>query len=62
MICSSNNTKWADYQHAVLKKKVADEIKTMFENEGNLFLYEMRIAEAAGVKSAIEAGSAARYL
>jgi ubiquinone/menaquinone biosynthesis C-methylase UbiE len=52
----------ADYQHAVLKKKVAEKLRSAFEAEGNLFLYEMRMGEANGVSGAILSGNAVRYL
>jgi SAM-dependent methyltransferase len=52
----------ADYQHALLKNQVAEELSPQFEAEGNLFLYQMRMAEAAGAKNSIESGSAVRYL
>lgn len=51
-----------DYQHAQRKKQIAEELRTRFEVEGNLFLYENRHGEAEGVMAAIEAGAHRRYL
>jgi SAM-dependent methyltransferase len=52
----------ADYEHALRKYAIADELKIEFETEGNLFLYENHIAEAKGVAAAFEKGCHARYL
>jgi len=52
----------ADYAHALRKKQIAEELKSEFEAEGNLFLYENHIAEANDVAAAFEKGLHARYL
>jgi len=51
-----------DYEHALLKFAIAEELKSEFEKEANLFLYENHIAEAKGVAAAFEKGLHARYL
>jgi SAM-dependent methyltransferase len=52
----------ANYQHALLKKAVLEELRPALEAEGNRFIYENRYAEAKGVIRAFEAGTAVRYL
>lgn len=52
----------ADYIHALRKRQIAEELKPLFINENNLFLYENRAGEAEGVKKAVDAGRAVRYL
>jgi ubiquinone/menaquinone biosynthesis C-methylase UbiE len=52
----------ADYEHALRKHAIAEELKSDFEYEGNLFLYENHIGEAKGVAAAFEKGCHARYL
>lgn len=51
-----------DYAHALLKKKVVEDLWSQFNAEGNLFLYQNRHDEALGVLSAIEADAHKRYL
>jgi cyclopropane fatty-acyl-phospholipid synthase-like methyltransferase len=51
-----------DYAHALLKKKISEELRSDFESEGNLFLYKNRHNEAVGVMRAIEADAHKRYL
>ncbi len=51
-----------DYKHALLKQQVAEELMPIFEAEGNPFLCQIRLGEAAGMRSAIESGNAVRYL
>lgn len=51
-----------DYLHALRKKKIAHRLKEKFEAEGNNFLYEIRVAEAEGVRKAIHSGKHVRYL
>jgi ubiquinone/menaquinone biosynthesis C-methylase UbiE len=52
----------ADYEHALRKQKISEELKSEFEAEGNLFLYENHIDEAKGMAAAFEKGLHARYL
>jgi ubiquinone/menaquinone biosynthesis C-methylase UbiE len=51
-----------DYELAVLRKQVLNELRPMFEAEGNLFIYENRLGDAEGISQAIEEGLHARYL
>jgi cyclopropane fatty-acyl-phospholipid synthase-like methyltransferase len=51
-----------DYAHALLKQKVAEDMKAEFEAEGNLFLFRSRYREARGVINAIDADAHKRYL
>ncbi len=51
-----------DYQHALRKRAIAEELRAEFEAEGNLFLYENHHGEAVGVAAAIEEGNHRRYL
>jgi len=51
-----------DYSHALLKKKVAEELRTDFEAEGNSFLFDNRYEEANGVIRAIDEDAHRRYL
>lgn len=51
-----------DYTLARRKKEILEELKTEFEAEGNLFLYENRLGEANGVLAAVESGMHVRYL
>jgi SAM-dependent methyltransferase len=51
-----------DYEHAQRKQQITEDLRTEFEAEGNLFLYENHRDEAAGVMRAFEAGMHARYL
>jgi len=51
-----------DYSHALLKKKVAEELRTEFETEGNRFLFENRYREAKGVIKAIDEDAHRGYL
>ena len=51
-----------DYQLAILRKEVLTELKSQFEAENALFIFENRIGDAEGVRQAIEAGLHARYL
>ena len=53
---------WADYRHALRKKRMLEELETTFAAEGNTFLFENRYGEANGVIAAVEAGAHARYL
>jgi ubiquinone/menaquinone biosynthesis C-methylase UbiE len=51
-----------DYQLAKLRKEVLTELKSQFEAEDTLFIYENRLGDAEGVRQAIEEGLHARYL
>lgn len=51
-----------DYQLAKLRKEVLTELKSQFEAEDTLFIYENRLGDAEGVRQAIEDGLHARYL
>ena len=51
-----------DHALAIRRKQVLEELKPMFEAEGNLFIYENRLGDAEGIRQAIEAGLHARYL
>jgi SAM-dependent methyltransferase len=52
----------ADYAHALKKKHIVESLQENFEQEGNRFLYENKIATAEGVAHAIETGTHVRYL
>ena len=52
----------ADYEHARRKLAIAEALRSEFEQEGNLFLYEDHVMEARGVMRAYEAGAHGRYL
>ncbi|MEM5773729.1 MAG: class I SAM-dependent methyltransferase [Anaerolineaceae bacterium] len=52
----------ADYRLALRRKEVLDDLRGMFEAEGNLFLYENRMGDACGISDAIERGLQRRYL
>lgn len=51
-----------DRQHALRKRAVLAELKSQFEREGTIFLFESRWGEANGVLEAIAAGAHRRYL
>jgi ubiquinone/menaquinone biosynthesis C-methylase UbiE len=51
-----------DYQLAKLRKEVLTELKSQFEAEDTLFIYENRLGDAEGIRQAIEDGLHARYL
>jgi ubiquinone/menaquinone biosynthesis C-methylase UbiE len=51
-----------DYHLAKLRKEVLTELKSQFETEDTLFIYENRLGDAEGVRQAIEDGLHARYL
>jgi cyclopropane fatty-acyl-phospholipid synthase-like methyltransferase len=51
-----------DYELAQRRKTVLAELRSQFEAEGNLFLYENRLGDAKGISQAIEEGMHARYL
>jgi cyclopropane fatty-acyl-phospholipid synthase-like methyltransferase len=51
-----------DYELALRRKEILQELKPQFEAEGNLFIYENRMGDAQGVSQAIEEGLHARYL
>lgn len=51
-----------DYELAQRRKQVLAELKTQFESEGMLFIYENRMGDAEGISQAIEEGLHARYL
>ena len=51
-----------DYGLAQRRKAVLMDLKPMFEEEENLFIYENRMGDAEGISQAIEAGLHARYL
>jgi len=51
-----------DYTHALLKKKVSEDLRAELEAEGNLFLYNSRHGEAVGVLKAIDADAHRRFL
>jgi SAM-dependent methyltransferase len=52
----------ADYQHALLRKRVLAELELAFASEGNSFLYDNRLGEAKGIANDIEARTHRRYL
>jgi hypothetical protein len=52
----------ADQHHALRKQRLAEELKPAFAYEGNLFLYEVQAATAAGTLQAIAVGQHIRYL
>jgi cyclopropane fatty-acyl-phospholipid synthase-like methyltransferase len=51
-----------DYRLAVLRKAALAALRSQFEAEGNLFLYENRLGDAVGVTQAIQEGLHRRYL
>jgi cyclopropane fatty-acyl-phospholipid synthase-like methyltransferase len=51
-----------DYTHALLKKKVAEDLRAEFEAEGNRFLYDNRHGEAVGVVRAIDTNAHKRFM
>jgi cyclopropane fatty-acyl-phospholipid synthase-like methyltransferase len=51
-----------DYAHALLKKKVAEDLRAELEAEGNLFLYKSRYGEAVRVLKAVDADAHRRFL
>jgi hypothetical protein len=51
-----------DYERALRKKYILEQLRTDFEAEGNRFLYENRLGETLGIIEAIEMGLHARYL
>lgn len=51
-----------EYQLALRRKAVLEELQEMFEAEDNLFLYENRMGDANGIREAIEFGLHRRYL
>jgi hypothetical protein len=51
-----------DYSHAILKKKVVEDLRADLEAEGNRFLFDNRNDEAVGVMRAIDANAHRRYL
>jgi cyclopropane fatty-acyl-phospholipid synthase-like methyltransferase len=51
-----------DYTHALLKKKVAEDLRAEFEAEGNQFLFDNRHGEAVGVLRAIDANAHKRFM
>jgi ubiquinone/menaquinone biosynthesis C-methylase UbiE len=51
-----------DHALAQRKLEVLQALKDEYEAEGNIFLYENRMAEAAGMREAFELGMHARYL
>lgn len=52
----------AERARAEIARQVAEDLKTTFAAEGNLFLYQNRIDEAHGSIRTIDAGRARRYL
>jgi SAM-dependent methyltransferase len=52
----------ADYEHALLRKRVLAELEPAFAGEGNSFLYDNRSGEANGIAHDIEAGTHRQYL
>lgn len=58
---TSNFTE-ADYRLAQRRKQVLTSLRSQFEAEGNLFIYENRMGDAEGVSQAIEDGLHVRYL
>lgn len=52
----------ADYQHALLKRQVLEELRPAFEAEDNMFLFDSRWGDSNGMIAAYEAGAHARYL
>lgn len=51
-----------DYELAQRRKTVLADLKTQFEAEDALFIYENRLGDANGISQAIEDGQHARYL
>jgi SAM-dependent methyltransferase len=51
-----------DYRLALRRAEVLTELKSKFEDEGLLFLYEDRMGDARGVRQAVEEGLHVRYL
>jgi SAM-dependent methyltransferase len=51
-----------DYSHAIVKKKVVEDLRADLEAEGNRFLFDNRNDEAVGVMRAIDANAHRRYL
>jgi hypothetical protein len=51
-----------DYELAQLRKAVLAQLKSQFEAEGFLFIYDNRLGDAEGVIQAIDEGLHARYL
>jgi ubiquinone/menaquinone biosynthesis C-methylase UbiE len=51
-----------DYQLAKRRKAVLEELKSEFESEGTMFIYENRHGDAEGIIQAVEEGLHARYL
>jgi SAM-dependent methyltransferase len=51
-----------DYDLALRRRQVLLELKTQFETEGALFIFENRMGDAEGVRQAIEEGLHGRYL
>jgi hypothetical protein len=52
----------ADYEHALLRKRVLAELESAFAGEGNSFLYDNRLGEANGIAHDVEAQKHRRYL
>jgi cyclopropane fatty-acyl-phospholipid synthase-like methyltransferase len=50
-----------DYQLAQRRKAVLEELRSQFESEGIMFIYENRHGDAEGISRAIEEGLHARY-
>lgn len=51
-----------DYEHAQRKLQITEDLRSEFETEGNLLMYENHRDEAQGAMRAFEAGMHARYL
>lgn len=51
-----------DYELAQRRKEVLTELKSQFEAEGAMFIYDNRMGDAQGISQAIEDGLHARYL
>ncbi len=51
-----------DLDHARRKEQIAEDLRSKYEEEGTLFLYESHAGTAKGIQQAIAAGAHARYL
>ena len=51
-----------EYELAIMRKKVLNELKEQFEEDDIMFIYENRMGDANGIMNAIEEGLQKRYL
>ena len=51
-----------DLRLAIRRQEVLADLRNQFEAEGNLFIYENRLGDAAGIRQACEEGLQRRYL